>query len=120
MCKDRNIEKFKVFIYILYTSIQIGILDSCLSDSYFCFFNFFSFGRIRKGRQDKLQNFKLIFICSIYTRIKEHTTKTSVPFLTQAFLYLFLKTVLFVALRAFSRVYQRPNFYVLKNKKLLL
>lgn len=49
MWKDRNIEKFKIFIHIVYTSIEIGILDSCLSDSYFCFFNFFPLEGLEKG-----------------------------------------------------------------------
>lgn len=120
MWKDRNTKKFKMLIHIVRTSIQIGILDLCLSDSYFGGGQLFSFGRIKKGTQGKLQNSKLIFICSNYTRIKEHTTKPSFSFLMQALLYLVLNTVLFAALHAFYRVYRRPNFCVWQNKKLLL
>lgn len=110
MWKDRNTKKFKMLIHIVHTSIQIGILDLCLSDSYFGGGSqLFSFGRIKKGTQGKLQNSKLIFICSIYTRIKEHTTKPSFSFLMQALLYLVLNTVLFATLHAFLKSLQETK-----------
>ena len=52
MWKDRNTKKFKMLIHIVHTSIQIGILDLCLSDSYFGGgVNFFPLEGLKKGHK---------------------------------------------------------------------
>lgn len=44
--------KFKMLIHIVHTSIQIGILDLCLSDSYFGGrVNFFPLEGLKKGHK---------------------------------------------------------------------